>query len=102
MFSMYNSLGLGPGFIALIMTIAMWDLFWKGWALWKAGRNDSLAWCIILLIFNTAGILPLLSLLFFQKQPWYKNSKKTLPPAPKAGAKPKGAKRKATQKKRKR
>ncbi len=40
----------------------------KGMALWKSGRNNQIIWFIFLFIFNTAGILPLIYLLFFQKR----------------------------------
>lgn len=51
----------------IISVIAVWDSVWKGIAMWKAGRNNQLAWYVCILIFNTAGILPLVYLLFFQK-----------------------------------
>lgn len=47
------------GVIALIL---------KGFALWRAGRNNQPLWFILLLLFSTAGILPVLYLLLFQKQ----------------------------------
>jgi len=43
-----------------------WSLAWKGIALWKAGRHNQLYWFIALLIFNTAGLLPILYLALFQ------------------------------------
>ncbi len=54
-------------FVALIVLIAIWDGVWKLIALWKSARNDQLAWYICLAIFNTAGILPIVYILFFQK-----------------------------------
>tara|TARA_Y100000310_G_scaffold177383_1_gene177475 strand:- start:5 stop:259 length:255 start_codon:yes stop_codon:yes gene_type:complete len=54
------------GFVAFIVVISIWSLIWKGISLWKCGRNNQLAWFVILLIFNTAGILPIIYLLFFQ------------------------------------
>lgn len=56
------------GLFALIMVIALRDIVWKAIALWKAGKNSQLAWFVCLFIFNTAGILPILYLLFFQKK----------------------------------
>jgi len=55
------------GFIAVIIVLAIWDGVWKLIALWKSARSDQLAWYICLAIFNTAGILPILYILFFQK-----------------------------------
>lgn len=53
---------IGTGLILLIL----WELVWKSIALWKTGRNNQLAWFVCILIFNTAGILPIVYLLFFQ------------------------------------
>ncbi len=57
-----------PAFIAALSIIAIWDLVWKGIAMWKCGRNKQLVWFIFIFIFNTAGILPIIYLLFFQKK----------------------------------
>ena len=43
-----------------LFPLIAWSLAWKGWALWKAARNESIPWFIILLIVNTAGILDIL------------------------------------------
>lgn len=66
-----NQGGVSPMFgnlFALIMVIALRDMIWKAIALWKSGRNNQLVWFIFILVFNTAGILPILYLLFFQKE----------------------------------
>ncbi|MEI6144156.1 MAG: DUF5652 family protein [Candidatus Berkelbacteria bacterium] len=44
----------------VIVILALWEIPWKGVALWKAARNKDLAWFIILLIVNTLGILEIL------------------------------------------
>lgn len=49
--------------------LALWSLIWKGIALWKAGRNNQPAWFIVMLVLNTAGILEICYLLFFQPKP---------------------------------
>lgn len=59
---------LGTGLLLLIF----WEAVWKAMALWKSGRNNHLAWFIIILIFNTAGILPIFYLLFFQPKKIHK------------------------------
>jgi len=46
-------------FWVLIAIAIMWSLFWKGAALWHAARKNDSAWFVILLIFNTLGILEL-------------------------------------------
>ncbi|MDP2691914.1 MAG: DUF5652 family protein, partial [bacterium] len=43
---------------ALIGAVAIWDLIWKGIALWHSSRNNQTAWFIASLIVNSAGILP--------------------------------------------
>ena len=52
--------------IALIL-IALWDGVWKLIAMWRSARHNQLAWFICLAIFNTAGILPILYILLFEK-----------------------------------
>ncbi|MDR0369136.1 MAG: DUF5652 family protein [Candidatus Peribacteria bacterium] len=46
----------------------LWELTRKGIAMRKAGRNNQKVWFICLLLLNTAGILPILYLLFFQNK----------------------------------
>jgi len=55
-------------FIAIIIACAIWDLVWKGFALWKAARNDQGAWFVCILILHTAGILPIVYLLLNRKK----------------------------------
>jgi len=54
--------------IFLIAVLAVWELIWKGIALWNCGRNNQLGWFVCILIFNTVGVLPIIYLLFFQKK----------------------------------
>ena len=63
-----------PIITILIITGALWDVVWKGIALWRAARNSHQVWFIFLLIVNSAGILPIIYILFFSK-------KKVAPPA---------------------
>ena len=60
-------LNLHPAFLLLIVIIAVWDLVWKIIGAWSAGRNNQFGWFIIILIFNTVGILPLIYLIWFAK-----------------------------------
>lgn len=48
--------------------IALWELAWKGWALWVAARKGSKAWFITLLLINSSGLLPILYIFVFSKQ----------------------------------
>ena len=52
----------------IIPVLIIWEGVWKGIALWRAGRNQHLAWFICLFIFNTAGILPIIYILGFSKK----------------------------------
>lgn len=52
--------------ITWLLPIIIWDLAWRGVALWKSSKNDQLVWFVFLFIFNTAGILPIIYILFFQ------------------------------------
>lgn len=61
-----------PNFdVGWIMTILpfiiIWSMIWKGIGLWKAGRNNQLIWFIAMLVINSAGILPIVYLVWFQK-----------------------------------
>lgn len=47
----------------IIGLVAVWDLAWRGFALWRAARKQQRTWYIALLIFNTVGLLPIIYLL---------------------------------------
>ena len=55
-------------FYIWLIPLVIWSLIWKGLALWKSARNEQKAWYTSLLIFNTAGVLPIVYLLWFQKK----------------------------------
>jgi len=54
------------GLTPFLWAVLIWTAVWKGIALWKAGRNNKVAWFVVMFILNTAGILPIIYLLFFQ------------------------------------
>jgi hypothetical protein len=56
-----------PWLITTIIILALWDFVWKFIALWKAARNNHLAWFICIAVFNTVGILPIIYLLLQRK-----------------------------------
>ena len=60
--------GASVEMVVFIAIISIWELIWKGIALWKCGRNNQLVWFIFILILNTAGILPIIYIIFFQKK----------------------------------
>lgn len=63
----YSVPGVGAGRM-LIALIVLWELVWKGQALWKAAQKKETGWFVALLIFNTVGILPILYLYVFSKK----------------------------------
>jgi hypothetical protein len=52
-----------PLFSAILFVIIVWDVVWKGFALWKSARNNHLVWFICIIFFNTVGILPIVYIL---------------------------------------
>lgn len=54
--------------VVLIVVLMLWELAWKGLALWNAAHRDQPYWFVALLLLNTAGVLPILYLLFSPKQ----------------------------------
>ena len=51
-----------------ILPLAIWDVVWKGIGLWHAARNGQKNWFVALMVLNTAGILPMIYLKWFQKK----------------------------------
>lgn len=54
--------------LSLIIIAVLWELVWKGIALWFAARDKSKVWFVLLLLFNTLGILPIIYLLIRKKK----------------------------------
>jgi len=59
---------IGTGFWILIGILTLWELVWKGFALWYSARNKDKAWFILILILNTLGILPIIYILTHKKK----------------------------------
>ena len=57
---MYAGDAFGFGITVVCVAVALWEIAWKAFALWKAARRDQLTWYILLLILNTVGILPII------------------------------------------
>ncbi|HPU95018.1 MAG TPA: DUF5652 family protein [Candidatus Gracilibacteria bacterium] len=51
-----------------IVPLMIWSMVWDGIALWKAARNGSKRWFIVILLLNTAGILEILYIFIFGKK----------------------------------
>ena len=54
--------------IILLAVLAVWELAWKGFALWRAGQRKDKELFIVLLVLNTAGIFPIVYLYLTRKQ----------------------------------
>ncbi len=54
----------------LLLAIVMWELVWKGLALYRAARSDQKYWFAAILFINSAGLLPIVYLLIrnYQKK----------------------------------
>ena len=52
----------------IILTLLFWSLAWKVVALWRAARNMSKNWFIVLLLVNTFGLLEILYMFVFSKK----------------------------------
>ncbi len=50
--------------VILFVAIVVLEITLKGMALYRSARNGSKGWFVIFLLINTAGILPLLYLVF--------------------------------------
>lgn len=57
-----------PGFVVLFASLTIWSLIWKGIALWKAAKNNSKPWFIVMMIVNTLGILEIVYIFYFSKK----------------------------------
>lgn len=63
------SYDLSKTWTVLLIVLAVWELFWKGIALWKAGRRDQLGWFVAILLVNSVGILSIIYLLTHMEHP---------------------------------
>lgn len=59
---------IDPLRMQLILILVIWEMIWKGVALWKASQNKDKWWFIAIFIANTVGTLPLVYILFFSKK----------------------------------
>jgi hypothetical protein len=59
---------LGGWLSAFLVPLMLWGTFWKGWALWRAAKNDNKVWFVVILLLNTLGILDILYIFVFGKK----------------------------------
>ena len=49
-----------------MIPLVIWSITWKAISLWKAARNRQLGWFLFLFIINSAGVLPILYIYYYQ------------------------------------
>ncbi len=59
---------ISPRLLILIAVLAIWDLVWKGFALWRAARRREKELFIALLVLNTAGLFPMFYLYYTRQR----------------------------------
>ncbi len=59
---------IATGTIAMLGIVMLWEMIRKGIALWKTGNQKKIIRFICIFIFNTAGLLPIIYLTFFNKK----------------------------------
>jgi len=67
----FNVMGFSSmpaGLMTLFVVSIIWSAIWKGIALWKAARNGSKPWFVVLLVVNTVGLLEIIYIFFFSKK----------------------------------
>jgi hypothetical protein len=47
---------------------SLWSVVWKGFALWRAAKNQDKGWFIALLVINTLGLLEIFYIFVFSKR----------------------------------
>lgn len=52
------------------LPLLIWALFWKGYGLWTASKNNQKGWFVALLIVNTFGILEIIYTFGIAKKKW--------------------------------
>lgn len=70
----FTTIGNDPVLMTILLALLVWELVWKGMALWQSAQAKDKNWFIALLVLNTAGILPIVYLLMHRRS----NSGKTL------------------------
>ena len=64
----------------VILLVTIWETIWKMVAMWKAARNNHLAWFICIAVINTIGILPIVYILIYKEEPAQKDHPGLQPP----------------------
>jgi hypothetical protein len=51
-------------FQILIIFIAIWTLFWKGFGLWRSARNEQKVWFMVFFLTSFVNIMGLLEIIY--------------------------------------
>ena len=54
--------------LPLLIFLFIWETTWKIIAMWKAARNNEMAWFICIALINTIGILPIVYIIMDRKK----------------------------------
>lgn len=54
--------------ITVFVLLAIWDLAWKAFAMWRAVKRREPGWFVAILVLNTVGVLPIAYLLLTDKE----------------------------------
>lgn len=63
----FHSYAFGP-VVGLVFLLAMVEIVLKGFALWRAARLERTGWFVLILLLNTAGILPIIFLIMTKNE----------------------------------
>ena len=56
--------------LGLILLATVWTIFWKGYGVWTAVKNNHKGWFIALIVLNTLGVLEIIYLFAVAKKKW--------------------------------
>jgi hypothetical protein len=59
---------MGQNFLIAILVV--WSILWKCYSVWTAAQNHSKKWFVVLVIFNTFGILDMIYVFGVAKKKW--------------------------------
>lgn len=60
---------LSAWWTTVLIAALVWELCWKGVALWRAAQRKQSVWFVVMLIINSVGILPIVYLLMQRAKP---------------------------------
>lgn len=55
-------------FLIIITVAVLWELFWKGYALWTASKLGHKRWFVALMVLNTLGIIQIFYIFYVAKK----------------------------------